>query len=192
MITYRFEIMKIIQIVNLLLKLNNGCLNYTKLIKLLYLVDREALRRWDLTITKDKYVNMSKGPVLSKLYDLIRKRAKPRESQKLWNKYFDKKDFDLIAFDTNNAGDGELSEREIELIKEIDDVYKLHSYSCMIELSHELPEWEDPGTSKRPLSINSILSEIGRSDKEIQDIECENEVYKEEEKLFRIDVREIS
>jgi hypothetical protein len=42
---------KIIQIVHHLLAKNGYRLNYTKLIKLLYLADREALSLWDSSIS---------------------------------------------------------------------------------------------------------------------------------------------
>ncbi len=75
------------QIVNFLLKLNHYCLNYTKLIKLLYLADREALIKWDITITKDRYSSLDNGIVLSDLYDLIKKKG-IHENQCFWNTYF--------------------------------------------------------------------------------------------------------
>jgi len=55
MIEYDFDIKKLTQIVNYILKLNNYQMDYRKLIDLLYLVDREALSKWDVTITKDNY-----------------------------------------------------------------------------------------------------------------------------------------
>jgi uncharacterized phage-associated protein len=51
---------------------------YIKLIKLLYLADREALLRWGRPITTDRHVSMPKGPVVSQIYDLITRRARAR------------------------------------------------------------------------------------------------------------------
>src|SRR5208282_6704121 len=53
-----------------LLKLRGGTMSYMKLIKLLYLADREALLRWGRPISTDRYVSMDKGPVLSRVLDL--------------------------------------------------------------------------------------------------------------------------
>jgi uncharacterized phage-associated protein len=55
-----------------LLKLRGGSMSYIKLMKLLYLADREALIRWGRPITTDRYVSMDNGPVLSRIYNLIR------------------------------------------------------------------------------------------------------------------------
>lgn len=54
------------------LKLRGGRMSYLKLIKLLYLLDREALLRWGRPVTTDRYVSMDNGPVVSRIYDLIR------------------------------------------------------------------------------------------------------------------------
>ena len=57
------------------LKLRGGRMSYLKLIKLLYLLDREALLRWGRPVTTDRYISMDNGPVVSRIYDLIRRRA---------------------------------------------------------------------------------------------------------------------
>ena len=49
-----------------LLKLRGGRMSYLKLIKLMYLIDREALLRWGRPVTTDCYVSMDKGPILSR------------------------------------------------------------------------------------------------------------------------------
>ena len=51
MITFAFDVKKTVQIINRLLKRNNGALNYTKLLKLLYIADKEFLSKYDATIT---------------------------------------------------------------------------------------------------------------------------------------------
>jgi len=50
---------------------------YIKLIKLLYLADREALLRWGRPITTDCHVSMPKGPVVSQIYHLITDEPEP-------------------------------------------------------------------------------------------------------------------
>lgn len=52
----RKKIRKLIDSINYLVERNGGRINYTKLIKLLYLADRKALINWGFTITGDSYV----------------------------------------------------------------------------------------------------------------------------------------
>ena len=65
----RFNEVKATQAAARLLRNRGGRMSYMKLIKLLYLADREALSRWGRPITTDKYVSMDKGPVLSRVLD---------------------------------------------------------------------------------------------------------------------------
>ena len=67
----RFNEAKATQAAACLLKLRGGQMSYLKLVKLLYLADREALLRWDRPITTDRYVSMDNGPVLSRVLNLI-------------------------------------------------------------------------------------------------------------------------
>jgi hypothetical protein len=46
-------------------------MSYIKLIKLLYLVDREALLLHGRPVTTDRYVQTDQGPSLSQINDLI-------------------------------------------------------------------------------------------------------------------------
>src|SRR5205823_929857 len=73
----RFNERKATQSAARLLELGGGRMEYIKLIKLLYLADREALLRWGRPITTDRHVSMPKGPVLSQIYDLIRLEPEP-------------------------------------------------------------------------------------------------------------------
>ena len=186
MITFNFDINKLSQIVNYLLKLNRFRLNYTKLIKLLYLADREALKLWDTTITKDHYYNMKSGPVLSCLYDLIQGRLK-NENQSFWDRFFITDVFDLKSIIKNDLPEDELSPREQELLQKIDKKFKKYDYKAMIKYCHDnLEEYEKPIPieSRVPLKINKILKILGRSEEEIKEFELENKIYLEEEKIL--------
>src|SRR4051794_10494791 len=69
-----FDERKATEATSLLLMLRGNRMHYMKLIKLLYLADREALLRWGRPITTDTFVSMDYGPVVSTIYDLIRRK----------------------------------------------------------------------------------------------------------------------
>ncbi len=69
----RFDEEKATEAAALILSLRGGQMHYMKLIKLLYLLDREALSRWGIPVTTDTYVSMDHGPVVSAIYNLIRR-----------------------------------------------------------------------------------------------------------------------
>jgi len=61
-------------------------MSYLKLIKLLYLLDREALLRGGRPVTTDRYVSMANGPVVSRIYELIREEPAPG-ADPVWRHY---------------------------------------------------------------------------------------------------------
>ena len=121
---------------------------------------------------------------MSDLYDLIKNKG-IHENQCLWNTYFITEGYDLKSIIKNNLPEDELSDREKSLLKEIFKKYKHANWRYLAyTVHHNLPEWKDPRGSSIPLSVNEILEKIGRTQKEIQNIEKENQAYLEEEKIF--------
>jgi hypothetical protein len=56
-----FDEVKATQIAAFFLRMAGGQLKHLTLIKLLYRLDREALRRWNFPVTSDRYVSMKYG-----------------------------------------------------------------------------------------------------------------------------------
>jgi len=163
---------KLIQVVGHMLSLNGGSLNYTKLIKTIYLADKECLRRYDYTITGDTYSSCKNGPVLDKLYDLIDGHGSKEERAK-WCIFFRRSDYELEQIQA--TGDGELNDAEIETLNHIDSEYKDKDYRYLINEKNKsrlYPEWQHPSTKgagklKELLPIRDILRHLGKSKDEI-------------------------
>jgi hypothetical protein len=180
------NIEKLVQVCNYLLKKYDYRLNYTKLIKELYLADKEALKTTNKTITGDVYVNMKNGVVLSKTYDLIKDKYKDNAMQILWNSRFtvDDDEHELVAL-SERIPESELSQFEKDILDEIDHKFHDYSYGDMIKYIHtNCPEWKDPGVTSYPLHFSDVLRSLDVPEDEIDWIVKENEAYDEEEKLF--------
>jgi len=178
---------KAIQVVNYFLSKYTYKLNYTKLIKLLYIADKEALNRWDTPISKDSYCSMPQGPVLSGIYDLIMGKHSNKFHQLHWDEYFMRNQYDLVSLRKDEVLIEELSEREIKLLDEIDSKYHGWSYSKLIKHTHDkklFPEYEDPGNSSIPLPLHEILKNLGRNEKEIAAILAEERFFDREAKYY--------
>ena len=178
---------KIIQIVQHVLAKTGFRLNYTKLIKLLYLSDRESLKLWDSAITKDSYASLKQGPVLSGLYNLIKGDYRDRADQAQWNAFFMRDGYDLIAIHKSEFPKDELSPREMEIIDSIEKKYRGWDYGKLIDLLHDgsrFPEWKDPGESSQPLSLEDILRALGRTEEQIKSLMEEEESFRREEELL--------
>ena len=81
---FRFDFEKSLQAAAYLLHLEEGRMSYLRLLKLLYIAERELLAQKATLLTGDIYKAMEHGPVLSHIFDLI----KGKGSQSMeWERY---------------------------------------------------------------------------------------------------------
>lgn len=175
MIEFRFNETKTTQAAALFLKKNTGKMSYMKLIKLLYLADRQALRLWERPLTGDTYFSMKRGPVLSNVLDIINNSGDPEDSS-YWYKYISKPNSNCeIELNEDESPETDtLSQRELELIDELYEKFKDFDRWEMVKLCHEmLPEWEDVGDSRKLIEIKTILNKVDKSEEEIEAIDDE-------------------
>ena len=176
---------KLIQVTGYILKkYKETKLNYTKLIKLMYLADRESIRETNVAITGDAYYSLNNGPILSGVYDLIKGRYTDSASQNLWNARFIKDGYNLmLAID--RIPDSKLSECEKEILDKIDAEYHDANWQTMIQIVHNphvCPERQNPNGSRLPIEKKTILESLGRTEEEIDFILSEDVYYRNEEK----------
>ena len=181
-----FDEAKATEAAALFLKLRGGRMHYMKLIKLLYLADRTALLRWGIPITTDTYVSMDHGPVVSRIYDLVRRKIEGHE----WNTFISEplgdagKEVELIKPEVPRA---HLSRAEENLIRKVFEKYgRWNRYKLRDFVLHKLPEWHDPEGTSLPISISDILRAGGEKDeREIEAIERELTAARRVEDTFR-------
>jgi uncharacterized phage-associated protein len=161
----RFDEAKATQSAAYFLRLRGGQMHYIKLIKLLYLADREALLRWGVPITTDRHVSMDNGPVTSKILNLITEdRPKP-----IWSQYISAPLGEYEVRLLKEAPTDRLSRAEEKLMREIFGQYGHRNRWDLIEnVMHKLPEWQDPSGSSIPIPIRDILKAAGESEEEIR------------------------
>ena len=179
------DIKKIVQIVGYVLAKYNGRLNYTKLIKILYLADREAMKASGYPITGDNYVSMSNGVVLSGIYNLIKDDYSNKTAQNLWDSRFTTDGFDLVMI-CNAMPTGLLSDFEIRTLDAIDEKFHNQKFGKLIDYIHNpknCPEWEQTDSSI-PLDKSRIYSVLGYSDEEIQSLAEEERFYAAEKVMI--------
>lgn len=165
------------------LKLRGGRMSYLKLIKFMYLLDREALLRWGRPVTTDRYVSMDNGPVVSRIYGLIREEPAPG-TDPVWRQYISAPinyEVALIAEPENE----ELSRAEELLIEGIFTKYGKLSRWDLVKLSHELAAWQDPKGSAIAIEYRDILRAGNKTDSEIAAIETELEALAAAEAMLQ-------
>ena len=141
-------------------------MEYMKLIKLLYNIDREALRRWARPVTFDDYYSMPHGLIVSNTLDKAERDN--QTSPSYWDNFIKTDGYDNHLI--NECGDDDLSPIEIRLITELDEKYKVMSGYDMGREHHDprlFPEYEDPGESSIALGYRKLLKKLGFSNEAI-------------------------
>ncbi len=180
-----FNIDKIIQITAYILKKYAGELNYTKLIKLIYLADRKAIEECNRSISGDSYFSFVHGPVLQNLYYLLKGEHKNSRYQSLWNSLFMKKGIYNIITLTDRIPDDELSAFETDILDQIDAKYHDISYDRMIDIVHtECSEWQPPTEKFQEITKTDILRNIGRTDEQISFILEDDHIHEVENSIL--------
>ena len=163
-IVTRFDERKTTAAAAYLLDKASGGMPYIKLIKLLYLADRESWRRYDRPITGDRYVSMNFGPVLSATYDLLR-REDTTTGGSPWSRTITTAGYEARLL--GSADLGPLSDAEIEILDEVYQLTEKMDRWRLCDLTHSFPEWKDPEGSSVPILPEEILKALGKSEEEI-------------------------
>lgn len=153
-----------------LLSREGGTMSHMKLIKLLYLAERQALITWGRPITFDSYVSMPHGPVLSFTLDRINLPTDPRGNS-YWQSLISERQDHEVRLLVDSPPSDALSRAEERVL---DQVYSEFGHMDQWELrdySHKLPEWRDPNGSSMPIRIRDILMSEGLSEEEATEAE---------------------
>lgn len=162
-ISFVFDEMKATQAACYLLSLNAGRMNYLKMIKLLYLADRQYITDWSNSITTDCYVSMDNGPVTSRIYDLIK--DSKTDNGSYWASCIRTNGYDVFLMKEPGEYD-RLSPMEMEVIAEISNRFESASAWDVVKYCHEnLAEWQNPAGSSIPITIEDIVKVV-KSDKD--------------------------
>lgn len=155
-----------------LLKLRGGTMSHLKLIKLLYLAERESLVRLGRPLTYDSYASLPHGPVLSATLDRINTGEAYRGGY--WDRHIRPKANNEVGLrDSRDIPNDQLSPAEEALLDEVFTKYGHLGRWDLVERTHELPEWTDPQGSSIPIRPADILRNEGFSDEEIAEMEAD-------------------
>jgi hypothetical protein len=168
---FKFDELRTIQAVSLLLKLEGHSINSSKLMMLLYIIDNDLLVKHGGVLTGDKYVKTRKGIVLCEIKNRLNK---PYEYP-MWLTYFDfrlKNDQNTL-FTYINPNDGELSYNDDEVITKVQKEFQDYDDIEMQEILYEcFPELKDDGfygliTHELIMTMNGISND---EIKELRDV----------------------
>lgn len=170
---------KAAQMAGYILHRNGKKMAYLKLLKLLYLAERDAVSRWGESMSGDSFVSMPHGPVLSFTYDMITGASRLENG---WNKYISGQanyEVSLKVQSPERDTWDELSNAELDILENTYQAFKNLDKWQLVDYTHEhCPEWVDPKGSSTPITIASIIEATCDNAKSKQLINLSNEMAK--------------
>lgn len=155
---------RVAQMAAFLLSKQGGRMPYLKLMKLLYLSDREAMSRFGESISGDRMVSMPHGPVLSQTLNLIKGGSEQPDGWEQWisgeanyevatrHPKAERDDFDL------------LSDIEVEILTRTWNDFGHMDQWALVNYTHDnCSEWCDPNGSSYPISEETLFLAVGKT-----------------------------
>jgi len=143
-----------------------GRLPVLKLMKLLYLAERESFRLHGEPISGDRLVSMPHGPVLSVTLNIVN--GWGGNSRGGWNDWIEDRSGNELALRDPSLIRTEqdllaLSEDDVDILNETWSKFGHLGKYELVEYTHSpaCPEWEDPEGSSLPLPLTRLLRAVG-------------------------------
>lgn len=141
-----------------------GTISVLKLVKLLYLAEREYLDRYDEPMFYDRWVSMEHGPVTSITLNLINGLMESDD----WSQFItDRANYEVATVKQGlpRTEYDQLSKADFALL---DDLWGRFGAMGKFEIRdythNHCPEWEDPDRSSKPIPYERVLKFLGKSD----------------------------
>lgn len=157
-----FSDQKVAQIAAFFLGQAQGAMPHLKLIKLMYLADRESMARFDVPMTDDRPVSMPHGPVLSSTLNLIKGTSRS-DAWSHWISPLENHEVRL-ACEIETLDDlDELSKADLSVMESVWQQFGHMSKYQLRDYTHKhLPEWHDPNGSSKDIDIRETFQALGQ------------------------------
>lgn len=148
-----------------------GTIKVLKLIKLLYLSDRESINQHGSPISFDVLMSMQYGPVLSKTLDLLNGFVQGSDSD-TWAEWFDSRDNNDVALKRKVERDSldEISDIDLDILNSVWCSFGKMNQFQLVDYTHaNCKEWKDPNGSSSLIEDRAILKALNKSEDEINE-----------------------
>jgi hypothetical protein len=171
---FRFDLNRAIQAAGVVLR-DRGPMDRMRLLKILYLASREALKQTGKPIIGGRASALENGPLHDEVFDQIKGSADDTE----WREYFHNAGHTVEM--KADPGRLDLSPLEIEILNSKADwaeqfeTFELSKYTH--EYVAEYQQNEPPPGSSKPILVNDILTALGYTDEEAQEVIAEHQTH---------------
>lgn len=167
----RFRLDRTVQATAYYLNLAGGVWDKFRLMKFLYMLDRESLRQRGYAVTYDNYFSMANGPILSNTLDLINGKKRERE----WDSYFVTHG-NGVSLSGEPPYFGRLSRSDREIMDGLFGKFGSWSFQELKDYTHEFPEYTEVKKGRVPINLGDILKAVDYCPEDIEiileDIRC--------------------
>lgn len=162
----------------------NRSIPILKAMKLVYLSDRESVKKWGFPILDEVRVSMPLGPVNSTTYSHINGEYDLEECG--WSEYLtDRDNHEVSANDSISVDDlEELSDADVECLDIVWASFGSMSKWEIKDWTHDpknVPEWEDPDGGSIPIPLERMMKYLG-----VKNVEDQIKVIEEHKEIDRL------
>ena len=160
-------------------------MSHLKLMKLLYLADREAVRSFGFPISGDRMVSMPHGPVLSMTLNLMDGDVESCPGG--WEAWIsDKENHELSLRQPLNPEDlDELAPAELEVLRSVWQQFgAMGKWEIRDWTHHHCAEWEDPRGSSNPIAFERLARAVGFDAATAKELSAQIQAEQEIDRLF--------
>lgn len=142
-----------------------GSINVLKVIKLVYLADRESLRLRGHPIQDEPRFSLPHGPINSTTLDHLN--GAYRENQPVWQKVLKDRADNKVGLTNKGLTEAELdmlSTRELSILNDVWDKLGHMDRFDLADWTHvpeNVVEWQDPNGSRRTISLERMMAAVG-------------------------------
>lgn len=163
---YMFCEEKVAQMAAYLLQRRGGRMSYLKLMKLLYLADRESMGRFGESMSGDHMVSMPKGPVLSQTLNLITGSSCDSTNWQSWINGEANYEVSIKKVAAARDDFDELSNSDLKILDSVFEKFGHMKRFELVEYTHaNCAEWQDPNGSSYPIKPESVFLALGKDEK---------------------------
>lgn len=180
-----FNEQKAAQMAAFFLQQAGGRGNVLKLMKLLYLSDRESMNRYGEPITYDAMVAMKHGPVLSRVLECIN--GFQHSERGGWEDWVsDRENHNVSLKHTFERDDlDELSDADIEVMASVWQQFGSMNEWKLSQYTHDYcSEWQDPNDSAVPIAYRDVFIALGKNADVANDLQENIIASKQVSRLF--------
>ncbi len=178
---HRFDFDRSLEASAYLLQLGGGSMEYIRLLKLLYIAERELLAEDASPLTGDICTAMDHGPVLSTVQDIILDRNWQGAE---WHQFIARTGYSIkLAAD---PGFDHLSASVVTKLREVHSRYSEMNVWDLVKLSQAFPEWNKnySGSGCRPIPLEDILEGMGAEEGTLEAIREEEAIRRQMDRVI--------